>query len=644
MAICAARRSQGTYSTSICHVHFMILLDNKGSSGQSDPVRIEVGEREYTYEVTEGDTVDSIAEVLGTTPEILQELNPGIGTASSPGTSMGVPGFSADHEGEDDTPLVDPPSAPPPPSGEETPAEPISTAWWTFLPLPDNFACLFDPTLCSSSPAGEEPASPPIDVSAELNDSCQVLVSWLDRADNELGFRVYRSSMGSGARPEVVALLRAVPGSGERISFVDETSPNGRFFYAVSAYNSSGEFWSPSSEWVTAACHLETIENVSLSVEALEMTVRDPYERLYCYVSLAASPYERVPGGSSFIEFESGLWNIAEHFSGENKRSIYIHREGPLDIVAECMGWQGGALINLGRFSRSHPPEEWDGRNLTAGPPDGGFNVTYVINPTSLETGSFAEIIDPSIRPPYDVHVTESSYRCGAGTTFCPYTDEPGIGWSNFMPADTSEPLYFKLYGRRADEDTPLHYYTADEPRHHTRLSVYPDGTAVFRYAAPQAAIARLDCDVSIFYSVNSVVGHDPTTGEEIVSPRSEELEVPPSCPQLEITLIALHVFSAPDGDPGTDFCFSDCGASIEGYGWLQVGGHNVIWNDHCDPGFGTGCLTSGPSYTDLPQGSIVFWENEFLSTGSGRGTGQNVFRIPIEEGQDLTMTLLQKG
>jgi hypothetical protein len=118
--------------------------------------------------------------------------------------------------------------------------------------------------------------------------------------------------------------------------------------------------------------------NRSVQVEALQMTVNDAsIDRLYCYISLAGSPYERIPpGASEFITNVAGAWNIADYAGGENKRMLYVDGTSPVEIMAECLGWQGDTLINLGRFSSSHPPEEWDGRLLTAGP-EGGRPVLY---------------------------------------------------------------------------------------------------------------------------------------------------------------------------------------------------------------------------------------------------------------------------
>ena len=75
--------------------------------------------------------------------------------------------------------------------------------------------------------------------------------------------------------------------------------------------------------------------------------------------------------------------------SGDNKRTLMLDGITPLQIVADCLGRQGDTLIDLGRFTRSHPPAEWDGRLLTAGPDSGAFSVTYRIQftPPDLSGG-----------------------------------------------------------------------------------------------------------------------------------------------------------------------------------------------------------------------------------------------------------------
>jgi hypothetical protein len=177
------------------------------------------------------------------------------------------------------------------------------------------------------------------------------------------------------------------------------------------------------------------------------------------------------------------------------------------------------------------------------------------------------------------------------------------------------------VYRRLEGEDVPALYHTATSPSR----------------SAPQAPG---DCDKTVFYSVSAVVGVDALTGEEIQSPPSSELLVPPSCASLEITLNTLWVYGVYDGDPCT--VFGDCRDDYEAYGWLKFNGQQITWNSHCDPGFGEGCLSGGaPSYSTLLEASGHDWSAFSLNTGDGWGRGHNVIRIPIREGEPVNFRFL---
>ena len=244
--------------------------------------------------------------------------------------------------------------------------------WWSYLPLPGLFDCVLSPAACAS-PAGDAgPALAASDVHASLADACTVSVSWTDNATNEFGFRVYRLVMRPRFRSDLLALLAPAPGSGTRLTYVDTAAPSGQFYYVIATVNARGEeVWSALSEELTTTCPSRpSLVGSSFDVEALEMTVGDSsIDRLYCYLSLAGSPFERIPhGASEFITLEGGTWNIAAYASGDNKRTLMLDGTTPLEIVADCLGRQGDTLIDLGRFTRSHPPAEWDGRHADRRP------------------------------------------------------------------------------------------------------------------------------------------------------------------------------------------------------------------------------------------------------------------------------------
>jgi hypothetical protein len=386
----------------------------------------------------------------------------------------------------------------------------------------------------------------------------------------------------------------------------------------VETYNSAGQVWSAPSVPITPACPVAgeiRPDERALAVEALGMTVSDPYDRLYCYVSLADSSFERIPNGAEeFIMMDSGAWNIADFASGHNKRTIIANGARPLNITVDCLGWQGDTLADLGRFTRSHPPEEWDGRWLTAGPADGSFNVTYRIEPTEVAYGAGGSgdagawpLIDPRVPAPYNLHRTPEWSNCTrepGDYIDCSIVDEPGFAWDyTVFEGAPRPPLFYRVYRRFESESAP---------------SVYMDFIGNWMNV-PLAVTGQ-----RTFYSVSAVVGYDPATHEEILSPFSEELEIAPLTGTLKITLVDMWPY----------------GSDVKAYGWLSFNGQGVTWNDHCDPGFGGGCLTSGPSYTVVHETTVYRWEDMVLNQGDGFRGDNNVILLPISEGEPLRMNL----
>jgi len=625
-------------------------IDRQGFLGESDPLIIEVQERGFgsdpnikaEYLVQEGDTLESIAAQFGTTPEDLLARNPGLGELI-PGTSVLVPprpeeetgGDAADappETGDEDIPRVDPPLPAPPPGGE-TDVELFDPPFWTLLPLPGGFDCLINPELCApTGGSGELPPFPrPDGVGFAEGEGCTINVSWTDNSENEDRFRIYRFVSRPRFRMDLLAIVAAAPGSGTRLRYLDASPPRGQFFYAIVAYNAGGDTWSGPSDTVESeGCPPSgPIVVQALVVEGLEMSVAESFDRLYCYASLADSPYERIPYGTgSFINLESGTWNIAEHFSGVNKREVMASAVDPLNVVLVCLGWRGDELIHLGRFARSHPPEEWDGRSLVAGPDSGAFTVTYRINFSfhAADEGGHAAwpLIDPRVPAPFNLRTAEDTSDC----RLPPDRREPGdpcqrtvLEW-DYTPLEGAPglPTSYKVYRRSPGGIVPILYHTSVA-------------------ATRSAPLATDDCHETVFYSVSAVVGNDPVTGEEIQSLLSDELEVPATCASLEITLESLWVYEVSDGDGC--FHFTDCAADYEAYGWFDFNGHRIIWNYHCDPGFFEGCTYVGPSETVVTQATRHFFSNASLNTGDGWRRNNNIIHIPIRDGEPLNFVFM---
>jgi hypothetical protein len=615
-------------------------VDGGGAVGQSDPVLIEVGERtlgsdpplEGDYVVQEGDTWDSIAEGLGTTPDELRARNPDV-DEPLPGTTLFTPPLDeGDAAGETagapmpgevaDVPHVDPPGAPPAPIGEAEEAEPDASGELFGLRLPGGLLCMLRPEVCRTPTDGiPEPFPRPDGVSAGDSEGvCGVDVFWYDNSENEDGFRVYRFSSRPRFRMDLLEMLGPSAGSGGRLRYTDTAPPRGDFFYAVAAYNAGGETWSaPSPTHTSEGCRTEFV-GLAAVVEALSMETADGYDRLYCYASLADAPFERVPHGAlSFITRGAAGWDIASYFAGENKRPVYVYGDN-LNIAVECMGWQGEELINLGRFTASHPREEWDGRlfNVTSG--TGGFSAVYRINEgyeTIDDSSGRTEwpLVDHTVAVPYNLRQVAEWRRCdglGSEGYSCVDVAEPGIAW-DYRSRPDRPATAFKVYFHREGDHAPRHYHTA-LPESHT------------------APLAPGTCGTTTFYSVSAVVGSDPLTGGSIESPPSVEVRIVGPCPALEITLVgAGAIWDVYDGTEGLPSSHE-----YETYGWFSFNGALIRWNNHpCDASFLSGCTYSSPYYSLIGQTNYDM-SRYMLNTGDGWRRGNNVIRIPIADGQSL--------
>jgi LysM repeat protein len=630
-------------------------INSRGAVGESEPRPIQVGERAYApeadstgqYIVREGDTWESIAAALGTTVDDLRRVNPDVDELT-PGTELVVPPLPEEDAepdgspgpspfGDGGVPGVDPP-APAPPSGDASEAEPDSGDSLFGLPLPAGLLCLLRPELCREPADGVPAPFPrPDGVSAgEAGSGCGVDVFWYDRSENETGFRLYRFTSRPRFRMELIEMFGPSSGAGTRLHYLDPDPPGGTFSYSVVAFNAGGNTWSPLSPPITSAGCASEIEARALVVEALSMTTAAGFDRLYCYASLADSPFERVPyAAGHFIEGAGGTWNIAEHFSGSNKRAVVVDAAGPLNLQVECLGWQGAELINIGRFAASHPPEEWDGRELTGAPAGGGFSVVYRINYSfaALDESGAGDwpLVDPSLPAPFNLRRQGFWHLCrripGVETYpnyECTEQTEPGLAWDYAAVLPTGEPsveagIDFNIYMRGSRSGTP-------------RLV----GTSVqsWSFGLPPA-----DCSEGTYYSVSAVLGEDPVTHERVQSPLSEELFIPPSCASLVVTLEPFWVYGVDDGDPCSPLL--DCRNDYEAYGWITLNGQRITWNDHCDPGLFGSCMRSAPLYTLVGEATEHDWDDMWLNTGGGYQQRNTTIRLPIADGEPLILSFL---
>jgi hypothetical protein len=258
--------------------------------------------------------------------------------------------------------------------------------------------------------------------------------------------------------------------------------------------------------------------------------------------------------------------------------------------------------------------------------------VTYRINYSfrAADEGGRAAwpLVDASIPVPYNLGQGDFWHRCrripgavGHPNYECERVETQALTWEypEVLPdgrRSVEAGIDFNIYARDSDSAVP-------------RLV----GTAVqsWSFGLPEA-----DCGQRTYYSASAILGSDPVTHEQLQSPLSEEFSVPPSCAALEITLQPLWVYGVNDGD----FCtiFTDCRDDYEAYGWMMFNRRRVAWNSHCDPGFGEGCVRATPSYNTLLEASEHDWADMWLNHGSGWRQGNNVFRIPIHDGEPIRL------
>ena len=574
--------------------------DPRGYSGRADSVVVEAIVAEpppesIEYIVQPGETLASIAETLGTYPEAITGLTPSLdpGTLAA-GDTIVVPFPSGGAEAlEVDRPpdapsgsgSVPAPEVAPaheggaPPAGASLPASVRPEAWSDRI-LDPTWVCLLSPAGCDSAMRADPPR-PPEDAVASPSASCGVMLEWTDTSETEDGFRVYR--MTDGGRT-LLAVLRARAGAGTRLLYRDESVGAGTFVFAVEAYNEAGaRSTMPTSVTIDARCSAASRDPATVvTVEALGMSTREALDRVYCYLSLAGSPYERVPlDASQFISADlRGGYDIAAEFGEANSRQMPIDGAQPLEVAADCSGWRGSDLVVMGGFHRSHPPAEWDGRELTAGPEDGAFQVAYRIQRSPSESseavGAAVEALDwdPYLPVPHSLETTTSWDHCYTASweRTCVTKPGPGLTWQwepDRLTTERFNPSGFNIYKRLSGEREPALYHTVSPPSMRG-----PTGP----------------CGETAFYSVSAVVrSHETFPGSRRPryvreSSRSEELEVTPTgCPgYVEVLLGPLKSYTVCDGmscSYGARLSGVYGHDPVEAYGWLDVGDVHIRWS-----------------------------------------------------------------
>jgi hypothetical protein len=133
--------------------------------------------------------------------------------------------------------------------------------------------------------------------------------------------------------------------------------------------------------------------------DALEFSVTQDYDRIYCYAGQVGREMERY---GSFRALGNRQWDIAEYMGGANSRTFGVVVGQALQLHVECIGSVGtgafGIVRNLGSFTRAYDSSQWDGHIIeelsgaTAperGDPGHSFRVKFRLCRRSCDASAF---------------------------------------------------------------------------------------------------------------------------------------------------------------------------------------------------------------------------------------------------------------
>jgi hypothetical protein len=132
--------------------------------------------------------------------------------------------------------------------------------------------------------------------------------------------------------------------------------------------------------------------------DALEFSVTQDYDRIYCYAGQVGREMERY---GPFRALNNRQWDIAEYLGGANSRTFGVVVGQALQLHVECIGSVGtgafGIVRNLGSFTRTYDSSQWDGHVIEelSGEPGHSFRVKFRLCRRSCDASAFPP---PTIR------------------------------------------------------------------------------------------------------------------------------------------------------------------------------------------------------------------------------------------------------
>lgn len=284
--------------------------DAQGRTGISQPIRIHVSEAVgpiLVYAVQPGDTLESISQAHGQTPEQLGQANPGAADALElvPGSILQIhlPALVLED--------VQPPVTPEPPTEPGNLLEPVTLGKLGFW-LGDALGS-----------ADQAPAAPTLAAAVE---GCDVRLTFTDLAESEAGFFVYRAT---DAQPALARIATLPPNDGGLPLAFNDPAQTGLTTYVVAAFNSAGE----------AASNPATVK-VSDPACAPAEPPPPPQGNEQISPPPSNNPDLAAPSISAAIEPGCKVaLSIADQSDNEDGFHVYLKRDGQSTFSNEGLYW-----------------------------------------------------------------------------------------------------------------------------------------------------------------------------------------------------------------------------------------------------------------------------------------------------------------
>ena len=318
----------------------MVYIKATAAAGAVSPVIVEAGQ-----------SVESLAQKYGATPESIIQANPGLqpGNSLPEGSQVNVPV---------DIPVVDPPpgSQQGQQGGQQEPAPDVILLGEAMdITLLDNLD--FQYKLQGQVDVTVIPPPAP-KIWGEVSGCDAVLSISSQSQGKESGFYIYRAKAGD-ANLERIATVKN-PSSTDLFKYTDPKQA-GQVTYTVAAFNTGGESSSGPVylNIVAAACQpaqpaaggtqeLEFQNGISLFNGVLFL--EQPVEQAYVYVSVNGGKWDRVPEGQrNFLKGSGYTFDLKLYLDG----LIATLPDTDLEVDLEVWGWDGFTVKFIGKYHYS---------------------------------------------------------------------------------------------------------------------------------------------------------------------------------------------------------------------------------------------------------------------------------------------------